>query len=280
MLLSAMRGTLRSGPRPPSLRGWVAQAKWENLESVEMPIFHICKKAWKSDRQNERSPHKPKTLVLSSLKRGIASLKARISLNVLLQSSRSHHKTKKVHTLGRRMWNPFPERTTCQCKIWVNSKKPTLTRGRRGEQPYSSIIRQSPEVVKQRRDVPLPKIVLQININETSFSNSFRCESRSRTLNKSRHISCQWNPERSVEVFQCEKKRKWSDFFDRVRSYWFHALFGFIWGISWFPIWGSCPLLNKLTAKVNKLNDRIWNWVKGGERRLSFRVTVIFHFQT
>jgi hypothetical protein len=32
-----MSGSWRSGPKPPVFRGWVDQAKWEYLESVDMP---------------------------------------------------------------------------------------------------------------------------------------------------------------------------------------------------------------------------------------------------
>lgn len=55
---SARRGRASEGPRPPFSRGWLAQAKWEYLESVETAT----------------------TAVLSFWNWGRASLKARISV--------------------------------------------------------------------------------------------------------------------------------------------------------------------------------------------------------
>jgi hypothetical protein len=78
MLRSAIRGSWRSGPRPPALRGWVDQAKCEYRESVDMPVNTARLERNHSKAGKEKD--KPRTVVLRLLNWGIASLNARISV--------------------------------------------------------------------------------------------------------------------------------------------------------------------------------------------------------
>jgi len=98
MFLSVIRGSMRLGPKPPSLRLWLAQAKWENLESVEMP-----------------------GVALVSVTRGTQS--ERITENICVQGLELRKGIIKSQNLAFHVWIPWPTnpwqylRRADKCKV-------------------------------------------------------------------------------------------------------------------------------------------------------------------